>query len=84
MKVSYSPSFVRQCGALPADLQEEILEKIELFKKGNHKFLKVHKLRGRLSRRYSFSVNFKYRILFTYISKQEACFLVVGDHAVYK
>ncbi len=84
MKVSYSPSFVRQCGALPADLQEEILEKIELFKKGDHKFLKVHKLHGRLSGRHSFSVNFKYRILFTYISKQEACFLVIGDHAVYK
>lgn len=85
MKVYYKPSFVRALNKLPRDLQEEVIEKIELFKVAkNHKHLKVHKLKGKLKDRYSFSVNYKYRIVFLYISKAEAVLLAVGDHDVYK
>ena len=85
MKVGYKPSFVKQYSGLELALKEEIKEKIEAFKnKANHKQLKVHKLKGRLSDYYSFSVNYKYRIIFIYLSPKEAVLLTVGDHAIYK
>ena len=85
MEVSYLPSFAKKLKSLETALQEEIMEKIELFKdEKNHKQLKVHKLHGVLSGRYSFSVNFKTRIIFSYLSKKDAVLLAVGDHEVYK
>ena len=84
MKVSFKPTFVRQFKRLDPGLQQEAIEKIELFKdKKNHKQLKAHRLRGRLAGRYSFSVNYKTRIVFSYLSKNEAVLLAIGDHAVY-
>ena len=86
MKVSFTPFFLRLLKALPEPLREEALDKIDLFVEiENHKQLKVHKLAGRLAGRYSFSVNYKTRIVFKYISKnpREALFLAIGDHDVY-
>lgn len=85
MEIFYTPTFVRQFNILEEDLRNEVIERIELFKnKKNHKLLKVHKLKGSLQGRYSFSVNYKTRIVFSYISKNEALLFVVGDHDVYK
>lgn len=87
MEVSFTPAFIRQLKSLPEKLQEEVLEKIELFGDiENHPKLKVHKLKGRLSGRYSFSINFSTRIVFCYLKSQpkEACLLAVGDHEVYE
>ena len=84
MKVHFLPIFIRHFKKLDLDLQEEALEKIELFKSvKNHKLLKIHKLHGPLTGRYSFSVNYKTRIVFSYINKKEVVLLAVGDHAVY-
>jgi mRNA-degrading endonuclease YafQ of YafQ-DinJ toxin-antitoxin module len=85
MVISFKPSFVREFKKLPAELQEEALERIELFRKvENHQKLKVHKLKGRLSDFYSFSVTYSHRIVFSYESKTETVFLAIGDHDVYK
>lgn len=85
IKVHFKPAFVKKFKKLENDLQEEILEKIELFKNPkNHKQLKAHKLHGALSGRYSFSVNYKFRIVFVYLSKNETVLLAIGDHEVYK
>jgi len=85
MKISYKATFIRQYNKLNKDLQEEILEKIELFKnKENHIALKVHKLHGKFKECYSFYVNYKFRIVFIFINDDEATLLVVGDHDVYK
>ena len=66
-------------------LQKEVKIKIGLFKdRKNHKILEVHKLKGRLSGFYAFSVNYKDRIVFEYASKDEAVLLAVGDHEIYK
>lgn len=84
MKVHFKPTFIKKFNKLESALREEALEKIELFKdEKNHKQLKVHKLNGVLAGRYSFSVNYKTRIVFSYLSKTEAVFLVIGDHDVY-
>ena len=83
--IHYKPTFLRQYNNLEPQLQEEVTEKIKLFKNPkNHKRLKVHKLKGHLSGRYSFSVNYKMCIVFFYLSKKEAILLVLGDHDIYK
>jgi plasmid maintenance system killer protein len=84
MKVYFLPIFARHLNRLDPKLQQEAIEKIELFKdKRNHKQLKVHRLHGRLAGRYSFYVNYKTRIVFSYLSKSEIVLLAIGDHAVY-
>lgn len=81
----YAPIFVRQFNKLPKDLQEEVIEKIELFKDAsNHKQLKVHKLHGEFSTCHAFSVNYKYRIVFQYATKKSVSILAIGDHDIYK
>lgn len=85
IEIIFSRRFLKRFEKLEYDLQVEIREKIELLKdKKNHTHLKTHKLNGRLRGRYSFSVNYKIRIVFNYISKKEIVFLSVGDHDVYK
>lgn len=85
LEIGYKPSFICSYNEAEVSLQEEIREKINLFKdKKNHKSLKVHKLHGPLKDRYSFSVNYKIRIVFRYISKNEVVLLGVGSHDLYK
>lgn len=88
MEVAYAPVFLRALKALPPALRQETIEKVELFRQSDkHKILRVHKLKGRLSDRYSFSVNYRYRIVFQYAKidgKRGAYLLDVGDHAVYR
>lgn len=85
MIIRYKPSFVREFKKLPIELQEEALERIDLFKDAeNHKKLKVHKLKGRLAGVYSFSVTYSHRIVFSYESKDAIVFLAVGIHDIYK
>ena len=85
MEILYKPTFIRQFNKLEELLQNEVLEKIELFKdKKNNKLLKVHKLHGRLAKHYSFSVNYSYRIVFNYLTKDKAVLFTIGDHDIYK
>jgi plasmid maintenance system killer protein len=85
MDIFYTPQFVRQLHKLNKDLQTEAIEKITLFRDThNHRTLEVHKLHGHLAGRSAFSVNFKYRILFRYLSKTDVALLAIGDHEVYK
>jgi plasmid maintenance system killer protein len=85
IKLIYAPIFIRQLGKLGKELQNEAIEKIGLFEdESNHKALKVHKLHGSFKNKYSFSVNYKYRIVFMWQSKSEAALLAIGDHAIYK
>ena len=86
IEVIFSKRFLRQFEKLEYDLQKEVREKIKLFEDtSNHKLLNVHKLKGEMKRQYSFSANYKTRIVFEYTSlKKEAILLVIGDHAVYK
>mgnify|MGYP001584864464 FL=1 len=83
--LQYAPKFLRQMRKLEPELQNEVLVKVEMFKnRKNHNVLDVHKLKGKLSGSYAFSVNYKYRIVFDYISDNQATLLVIGDHDVYK
>ena len=83
--IRYTSQFVRAYSRLDVDLKAEVKEKIGLFKEpSNHEMLKVHKLHGRLKDSHSFSVNYKYRIVFRYIGKDSVAIISVGNHEVYK
>lgn len=85
MRIVYAPMFLRMLKALPQELQEEAIESAEAFAdKKNHIRLKVHKLKGRLAGRYSFSVNYSTRIVFQYQKPDSAVLLAIGDHDVYR
>jgi len=85
MEILYKGIFVRQLNKLTKDLQDEVLEKIEMFRnRKNHEPLKVHKLHGPFKDCYSFSVNYEYRIIFSYESRKEIVLLAIGKHDLYK
>ena len=85
LRVLYKASFVRDYKKLPIEIQEEVRERIALFKnRDNHESLKVHKLKGSLKNCHSFSVTYAHRIVFIWEDKQTAVFLAFGDHDVYK
>ena len=87
IQVSFKPSFIKQMNGFEKELADEAVEKIELFKNPkNHQILKVHKLHGRLASCFSFSVDYRIRIVFQYTSrkKNEAVLLVIDDHDAYR
>ena len=87
VKIAFSGEFFRKLKRAHPDVQEEALYRLELFKdKSNHNFLKVHKLKGKLSDNYSFSVTYKVRIIFKWFnkSKDHALILTIDDHDFYK
>lgn len=82
--IIFLPSFLREVRKMLEELQDAIAEKITLFKdKNNHERLRVHKLKGALKNKYSFSVTYKHRIVFLWEDEHTAVFLAVGDHEVY-
>ena len=71
---------------LPVSLQKQAIKKIETFQDtSNHQSLRVHKLSGELDEQYSFSINYKMRIVFVYLpTKPRSAYLTaIGDHDVY-
>ena len=84
LTISFKASFAREFNKLEKNLRDEVLSKMNLFKNPlNHEMLKVHKLHGRMKNMWSFSVNYKTRIVFNYESKKEVAFLAIGNHRVY-
>lgn len=84
IEIEYAPSFLKCLKKCEPKLQEETKEKIELFKnRKNHQLLKVHKLRGSFAGKLSFSVNYRYRIVFKWLSAGEVALLTIGDHTIY-
>lgn len=83
--VAYKPAFIRQLKKLPKALQAEAIQKVELFKNPKeHKVLGVHKLHGNLKDTWSFSVNYRYRIIFIWETRNtSAILLAIGDHSLY-
>lgn len=85
IEIFYPPVFIKKFKKLETGLQNDAFHKIDLFKnKENHKMLDVHKLNGRFRDCFSFSINYKYRIVFRHVSKNEILFVDIGGHEIYK
>lgn len=86
IKVNFKSKFIRQYKKLTKELQIEVKERIDLFKRNpSNQILKIHRLGGRLKGSFSFSVNYQYRIIFEWKEKNKvAVLLSVGDHDIYR
>jgi len=82
--VGFTPEFFRNLKRLPLQLQEAAFERIELFRtRSNHRRLRVHKLHGKYAGFFGFWIDRKNRIMFEWISHEEARLHTVGDHSIY-
>jgi mRNA-degrading endonuclease YafQ of YafQ-DinJ toxin-antitoxin module len=85
MQIIYSPTFRKQYRHLTREAEALAEEKEAVFR--NNPFdarLKTHKLHGRLSDLWSFSLNMKLRIVFEFGEKQSVIFHAIGPHDIYE
>ncbi len=85
MEIIYSQKFAKEYKKLSESVKRiaEIKEKI--FRKNPFDpKLKTHRLKGRLKDFYSFSIDYKYRIIFEFLkNKKVVYFHLVGKHDIY-
>lgn len=86
MEIIYSSKFAREYKKLPIGVKE-IAEEHEILFRENpfDPKLKTHKLKGKLSGFLSFSIGYKYRIIFEFAKdKNTVYFHSVGAHDIYE
>ena len=85
LQIIYSPRFAREYKKLPKTVKILAEKKEPIFRQNpHHPSLKTHKLTGRLKGFWSFSIGYKYRIIFETINKNTVHFHSVGTHDIYK
>ncbi|MBU1292403.1 type II toxin-antitoxin system mRNA interferase toxin, RelE/StbE family [Patescibacteria group bacterium] len=85
MKIKYSPKFARDYKKLPNKIKNLIEENEKIFLKNPFdKKLKTHKLSGKLKGFWSFSIDYKYRIIFEFADKDTIYLYSVGTHRIYQ
>ena len=84
MKIYYSSKFAKEYKRLPKKVKLSAEEKEIVFRKDPFdKRLKTHKLSGKLKDYWAFSITYQDRVLFRFISRNEAIFYKIGSHAIY-
>lgn len=85
IEIEYSPKFAKTYKKLPAGVKKIAVEKEKIFRRNPFdKRLKTHKLSGRLEGYWSFSISYKYRIIFSFVNEKLVRFHTVGGHAIYR
>ena len=85
MEILYWPKFAKYFKKLPIEIQKIAVEKEKVFRKDPFDpVLKTHKLHGEFREYWSFSVNYKIRIIFKFIDKNTAAFYSIGNHNIYE
>lgn len=86
MEIFYHSKFIRQYRKLPDEIKSLVKNKEDIFKGNPFDLrLKTHKLHGKLSGCLSFSVSFKYRIIFKYTEdEKDVRFYYIGNHDIYE
>lgn len=85
MKVYPSKEFQKSFKKLPKDIQQIAIKKDLLFRSNPYSpQLKAHKLRGKLSRFWSYSIKFSYRIVFEFINTETVIYHDIGTHEIYR
>ena len=85
MRIVYAPKFIREYKKLPRKTQIEAEKREALFRVDSFDVrLGVHKLHGRLKDFWSFSIGFRYRIVFQRGEGDVVYFYSVGNHKVYQ
>ncbi len=85
MNILYSPHFARSYKKLPKDVKASAEKREKMFRKDwQNPILDTHKLKGKLTGFWAFSIDNKYRIMFEFVDKNTIHFHDVGDHDIYK
>jgi len=89
MKIVYSSKFVRVYKKLPNKIKKLAEEKEKIFRHNPFDSrLKSHKLsgkfKGKLKNYWSFSVDYRHRIIFRFIDKNTVRFYLIGTHRIYQ
>ncbi len=85
MEIIYTSKFRREYKKLP-DRIKNIAEQNEKTFRDNpfNPVLDTHKLHGRLKEFWSFSIGYKYRIIFEFTNKDTVYFHSTGNHDIYQ
>lgn len=80
-RIDYTTKFLRSLGKLPHSIQEkaEAREKIFVANVFDSR-LGTHKLSGKDEGRWAYSVDYDYRIKFTFASDNEVLYVDIGTH----
>lgn len=85
MQIIYASKFEREYKKLQKKIKFLAEEKEAIFRKNPFEpILDTHKLHGRLKEFWSFSIGFKYRIIFEFTDKDIIHFHSVGNHDIYQ
>lgn len=86
MKIVYTSKFEREYKKLPETIKNLAEEKERIFRRNPFDArLKTYKLSGKLKEFWSFSIDYKYRIIFEIAKdKKLICFHSVSDHDIYR
>ena len=85
MKIVYAPRFARSYKKLPLGMKRSAEKAEKLFRKNPFDpRLHTHKLHGRLSAFWSFSITSGHRIIFEFGDEGVVFFHAVGAHGVYE
>jgi len=85
MQIIYSPKFAREYKKLPPEIKITAEEKEIIFRQNLFDpRLKTHKLSGKLKNFWSFSIRYKFRIIFEFKEQNVIHFHSVGDHNIYQ
>jgi len=85
MEIFYSPQFLHEYKRLPEKIKEQAIKKEKIFRKNPFdQQLKTHKLKGKFSEFWGFSIDFQYRIIFKFQYDKSIRFYAIGGHSIYK
>lgn len=83
-KIHYNEDFKKQFLNLPKEIQKKAYQKEQLFRTNSfHPSLSLHKLKGKLDKLWSISIDMKYRIIFKPLENGIILLVSIGLHSIY-
>ncbi len=83
--IKYKPRFLRDCKKFNQGLMLDLQRSLAIFTRDpQDPSLRTHRLKGPLKGFLSFSMNYQYRVVFEWESKNVAVLHLVGNHDVYQ
>ena len=84
IKITSSARFLKSLKRLPQPIQEKADERHRIFKKNPFDFrLATHKLHGRFTGFWAYSVDYHYRVIFVFENTHTVTYHDIGSHHIY-
>lgn len=83
--IKYSPTFLRSYKKLPDHIKKLVEEKESIIRQNPFDVnLRTHKLQGKWRQFWALSINFKYRLIFTFEGDKILLLIDTGTHDIYR